>query len=66
MDTLNQLAVAKVKIENVDDLVQAEARATQQEARANRLANDLTVVEDELRALKREHGLDAGFPKLGR
>lgn len=45
---------------------QAEARATQQEARANRLANDLTAVEDELRALKREHGLDAGLPKLGR
>ena len=64
---LNQLAVAKIKIESADDRVlKAEERATQQEERANRLANDLTAVENELRELKREHGLDAGLPKLGR
>ena len=64
---LNQLAVAKIKIESADDRVlKAEERATQQEERANRLANDLTAVENELRELKREHGLDAGLPKFGR
>lgn len=56
---MNQLAVAKVKIESVDDRYLKQARATQQEERANRLANDLTVVEDELRELKRENRLDA-------
>ena len=64
---LNQLAVAKIKIESADDRVlKAEERATQQEESANRLANDLTAVENELRELKREHGLDAGLPKIGR
>lgn len=58
---LSQLAVAKVKVENVDDRVsQAEARATQQEERANRLANALNVLEEEHATLKKELGWDQG------
>lgn len=56
---LKQLEVAKVKIEGVDDLVsKAEARATLQEQRADRLANDLNVLEEEHAALKRDLGQD--------
>ena len=64
---LNQLGVAKIKVESADDRVsKAEARANEQEARADRLARDLSDKEDELRELKQEHGLDAGLPKFGR
>ena len=64
---LNQLGVAKIKVESADDRAsKAEARANEQEARADRLARDLSDKEDELRELKQEHGLDAGLPKFGR
>ncbi len=64
---LNQLGVAKIKVESADDRAsKAEARANEQEARADRLARDLSDKEDELRELKQDHGLDAGLPKFGR
>ena len=63
---LNQLGVAKIKIESADDRVsKAEARATEQEERANRLAHSLNELEEEHAALKRELRSGPTYSKNG-
>lgn len=63
---LNQLGVAKIKIESADDRVsKAEARATEQEERANRLAHSLNELEEEHAALKRELRSEPTYSKKG-
>ena len=63
---LNQLGVAKIKVESADDRVsKAEARATEQEERANRLAHSLNELEEEHAALKRELRSGPTYSKNG-
>ncbi len=57
---------AKRKIESVDEVVsKAEARATEQEERANRLAHSLNELEEEHAALKRELRSGPTYSKNG-
>ena len=63
----HQVKQLEAQLDNALTLsVEWRTKYQQEHVKANGLARDLSDKEDELRELKREHGLDTGLPKFGR